>query len=259
MNKRLVKKIFRKVRDANLKYHMVENGDTVAVGLSGGKDSLATLHFLFLLKKYTPLEFTLVPILLDLGFENDNQPAIDWCAAHGLPLHVVPTNIGKIVFDIRQESNPCSLCANLRRGALNRTAKELGCNKVALGHHLDDAVATLFMSILYEQRFHMFKPVTWLDRIGLYKIEPLIYVEEHEIQQFIESENIQTVINHCPADGRTKRTEVQQLVDDLRRRHTDFPAKIIASLENIDPGSLWLVPQDTSQIICKNGNPYENR
>ena len=242
MNKHLIKRIFRKVRDANLKYRMIEDGETVAVGLSGGKDSLTVLHFLSLLEKYTPLEFTLVPILLDLGFENDNRPAIDWCAAHGLPLHIVPTDIGRIVFDIRQESNPCSLCANLRRGALNRAAKELGCNKVALGHHLDDAVSMLFMSILYEERFHMFKPVTWLDRIGLYKIEPLIYVEEHEIRQFVESEGLEPVVNRCPADGRTKRSEVQQLIDELRLRHPDFPKKMIAALENMDPGSLWITP-----------------
>ncbi len=239
MSKRLTKNLFRKVRDANLKYHMIENGDRVAVGVSGGKDSLTLLHFLHLLQKYTPLQFTLHPILLDLGFHNDHQPAIAFCRQRDLHLTIIPTNIGKIVFEIRQETNPCSLCANLRRGALNRTAKEMGCNKVALGHHLDDAVSTLLMSILYEQRFHLFKPVTWLDRIGLYKIEPLIYIEEQEIEQFIAAESIVPVINHCPADGHTKRSEVQKLVRQIRSNYPDFPKKFIAALENIGPDSLW--------------------
>lgn len=238
-NKKLVKRIFRKIRNANLKYHMIENGDVVAVGISGGKDSLTLFHFLCLLKQYTPLDFEIKPIMLDLGFQNDNTNAIDFCRSHGYELTIVPTDIAKIVFDVRKEKSPCSLCANLRRGSLNNTAKALGCNKVALGHHLQDAVSTLFMSIVYEQRFHFFKPITWLDRIGLFKIEPMIYVEENEILQFMESEGFHPVHNNCPMDGITKRSEVQQLIDDISLKCPDFSMKMITSIENIDLNSLW--------------------
>ncbi len=237
--KRLTKNLFRKVRDANLKYRMIENGDVVAVGISGGKDSLTLFYLLSLLKRYTPLEFTLKPILLDLGFGNDHTAVIEFCREQGAELEIIPTHIGKIVFDIREEKSPCSLCANLRRGALNRLAKERGCNKVALGHHLDDAVTTLLMSILYERRFHLFKPITYLDRIGLHKIEPLIYVEEKEIRQFIEAEGILPVVNRCPMDGITKRSEVHELVDAMRQKHPELPKKIIEALENMDENSLW--------------------
>jgi len=238
-NKRLTKRIFRKIRDANLRYHLIEDGDVVAVGISGGKDSLTLLHFLNLLRRYTPLNFELRPIMLDLGFGNDNSSAIEFCKERDLELLIVPTDISKIVFDIRQEKSPCSLCANLRRGQLNRTAKELGCNKVALGHHLDDAVSTLYMSIIYEQRFHFFKPMTWLDRIGLYKIEPMIYVEEKDIKQFVESEEIHPVHNNCPMDGITKRTDIQNFIDDISTRYPDFAIKMINAIENMDMDSLW--------------------
>ena len=234
MNKRLVKKIFRKVRDANLKYHMIENGDTVAVGIAGGKDSLTTLHFLYLLKKYTPLEFTLVPILLDLGFNNDNKPAIAYCEDHGLNLTIIPTNIGKIVFDIRQEKSPCSLCANLRRGALNRTAKELGCNKVALGHHFDDAIETFALSLLYEGRLSCFCPVTQLAETGLTVIRPMLYLHEKTLRNFCAREELPVLHNPCPADHKTQREDAKALLYEMEGRYPGLKAHIFGALQRSD-------------------------
>jgi len=155
--KRLQKYIFKQVRNANLNFGLIETGDRVAVGISGGKDSLTLLHFLALLQKYTPLDFEIRPVYLDLGWENDITAVQNYCESIGIPLLVEKTNIGQVVFNFRQEKNPCSLCSNLRRGALNRTAKSLGCNKVALGHHADDAVHTLFLSMLFEGRHSVFK------------------------------------------------------------------------------------------------------
>ncbi|SHH02928.1 tRNA(Ile)-lysidine synthase TilS/MesJ [Thermosyntropha lipolytica DSM 11003] len=239
MYSRRIKYVFKKIRDANLKYHLIANGDTVAVGMSGGKDSLTLLYFLTLLKKYTPLNFAIKPVYIDLGFGNDISPLEKFCQELKLPLCVEPTNIGKIVFEMRKEKNPCSLCANLRRGALNRVAKIHGCNKVALGHHLDDAVTTLFMSMLYERRYHLFKPKTYLDRMDITVIRPLIYVEEKDIKLICEQLGIMPVQNLCPASGQTKRQEIKELVEMIEQNFPGAKANILASIENVDQDSFW--------------------
>ena len=197
------------------------------------------LYFLTLLQKYTPLQFKLIPIYVDLGWGNDPSIIQNFCLEMGLDLHIEPTNIGQIVFDIRQESNPCSLCANLRRGALNSCAKRLGCNKVALGHHLDDVADTLFLSILYEQRFHVFKPCTYLDRIDITVIRPLIYVAEKDIISCAEEYELPVMENRCPADGTTRRNEINQLLNSIEQQHPGLRRKIVRSLENTHADSLW--------------------
>ncbi|PKM77716.1 MAG: tRNA 2-thiocytidine(32) synthetase TtcA [Firmicutes bacterium HGW-Firmicutes-15] len=239
MSKKLKKSIFRKVRNANLKYQLIEDGDIVAVGLSGGKDSTILLYFLFLLKKYTPLNFSIVPVYLDLGWENDIGELEVFCQSLGLTLITEETHIGYIVFEARQEKNPCSLCSNMRRGALNRVAKAHGCNKVALGHHLDDAVDTLFMSILFESRYHLFKPRTYLDRMDLTVIRPLIYVEEKEIKAMVSILDITPVKNLCPADGYTKRDEIKILLGDIEAKYPGARKNFLSSIENVDAGSFW--------------------
>lgn len=239
MNKTLNKKIFHDVCITNLKYKMVENGDRIAVGLSGGKDSTALLYFLCMLQKYTPLDFTILPVYLDLGFENDASGMQKLCDDLNLPLLIEKTNIGTVVFDIRQEKNPCSLCSNLRRGALNRTAKNQQCNKVALGHHADDAVDTLFMSMIFEGRYHLFKPVTYLDRIDITVIRPMILVSEQDIKRFCASIDFIAAKNRCPADGVTKREEVKTIIADIESRYPGARQRILSSIENVDPNSFW--------------------
>ena len=236
---KIKKAIFKKVRDASLNYRLIENGDRVAVAMSGGKDSVTLLYFLDLLKKRARLQFEIFPVYIDLGWENHIGPVVNFCAELGYPLQAKFTSIGKIVFEVRNEKNPCALCANLRRGAINRTAKALGCNKVALGHHMDDAVSTLFLSILYEKRYQVFKPYTYLDRADIAFIRPLIYVEEKEIKNFVTSMNIPSVKNQCPADGNTKRTEVNLLLDLLEKQHPGIRKNFLASLERTGPDCFW--------------------
>ena len=236
---KLIKTILRKVRTASLNYHLVEAGDRIAVAMSGGKDSMALLYFLNLLKQRVPFAFELIPVYIDLGWENQVGPMTAFCSVLGYPLQVKFTAIGKIVFDLRQEKSPCALCANLRRGAINRTAAALGCNKVALGHHLDDAVNTLFMSLLYERRYRVFKPLTYLDRMDITFIRPFIYVEENEIKNFSTQMNIPSVPNQCPADGNTKRAEVSRLLNLMENAHPGLRQKILAGIEQAEPDSFW--------------------
>ncbi len=239
MKNKLIKSTFKKIRAANQKYDLINNGDQIAVGLSGGKDSSVLLYLLYLLKRYTPISFNLVPIYVDLGWGNDIALLNKYVERLGFNLHTESTDIGQIVFDIRQEKNPCSLCANLRRGALNNTAKRLACNKLALGHHLDDVVNTWLMSILYENRYNIFKPKTYLDRIDLTVIRPMIYVEETNILEITEHLKITPIENNCPADGLTKRNEVADLVNLIEQEHPGAKKKIIYSIENVNSKSFW--------------------
>jgi tRNA(Ile)-lysidine synthase TilS/MesJ len=247
INKKLNQRIFRDVRRANLKYKMVEDGDRIAVGLSGGKDSTALLYFLCMLQKYTPLNFTLLPVYLDLGLGADTGGMQELCESLGLPLLIEKTNIATVVFDIRQEKNPCSLCSNLRRGALNRVAKDQGCNKVALGHHADDAVDTLFMSLIFEGRYHLFKPVTYLDRMDITVIRPLIYVAEQDIKNFIAAIDFKVAKNPCPADGYTMRDEIKMIIADIDARYPGARRRILTSIENADSDSFWQTIPDQLQ------------
>lgn len=240
MSKRRIKIIFKKIRNANLKYRMIIDGDHLAVGVSGGKDSLIMLYFLHLLRKYTPLDFKISPIYIDLGWKTDIGQLGDFCNSLNLSLSVENTKIGEIVFQRRQEDNPCALCAHLRRGALNRVAKDLSCNKVALGHHLDDAVVTLLMSIIYEGRFNVFKPVTYLDRIDITIIRPLIYVEETDISLLANSLNIRTIENPCPVDGFTKRDKLKPLLESIEVQYPGAKRKFLSSIENANPQSFWV-------------------
>ena len=239
MSNRRTKLIFKQIRDANLRYQLIENGDRVAVGMSGGKDSLALLYFLRLLQQHTPLMFELVPVYVDLGWNTPTEPIKEFCADLGLDLVIKPTNIGEVVFEIKEDRHPCSLCANLRRGALNRLAKDQGCNKVALGHHLDDVVNTLLMSILFEGRYQVFTPKTWLDRIELTIIRPLIYVEERDIQLLADSLQFPVVKNLCPADGTTKRTEVAEFMLAFEEQFPGARRRFLSAIENVGPDAFW--------------------
>lgn len=240
MSNRRTRIIFKKVRNANLKYKLIENGDRVTAGISGGKDSLTMLYFIALLKKYTPLDFAIYPVYLDLGWENNTDIITDFCASLDLSLIIEKTNIGEVVFKARNEKNPCSLCANLRRGAINRVAKSIGCNKVSLGHHMDDVVNTMFLSMIYESRFNVFKPRTYLDRMDLTVIRPLVYVEERDIELFVESMDIKISKNKCPADGKTKRDEISLLLADIEERYPGVKKHFLKSIENVGPDSFWL-------------------
>lgn len=201
-------------------YHMIDSGDHIALGLSGGKDSLTLLYALANLKRFYPSSFQLSAITVDLGLGNLNlEPAKTLCQQFSVPYRIVPTEIGKILFDIRKESNPCSLCAKLRKGALNRAAKDLGCNKVAYAHHRDDIIETMMLSLLYEGRFYAFSPYTYLDRMDLTVIRPLMFVTEPEVIGFQHKYQLPVCKNPCPMDGHTKREYVKNLTKRLEREN----------------------------------------
>ena len=206
-------------------YGMIGEDDKIAVGVSGGKDSLLALTALAHMRKFFPVPYTLEAITLDMGFRGMDFTLIsDYCAGLEVPFTLVSTKIGEIVFDVRKESHPCSLCANLRRGILHSSALERGCKKIALGHHMDDASETFLMSLLYEGRISCFKPVTWLDRAGITLIRPLLYVSEEETKRM--ERHFPVLQNPCPANGHTKRQEAKELMWSLSGKN-DSLAKLV--------------------------------
>ncbi len=197
-------------------YHMISTGDKIAIGISGGKDSLTLLYALHGLQRFYPVPFKICAVTVDLGFENLNLDKIkELCASLNIDYHIVKTDIGKIIFDDRKETNPCSLCAKMRKGALNEAMKENGCNKVAYAHHKDDVVETMMMSLIYEGRFHTFRPVTYLDRTNITVIRPLIYMSEADIIGFVNKQALPVVKSPCPADGHTKREYIKNLLRSI--------------------------------------------
>ncbi len=213
-------------------YGMIDAGDCVAVGVSGGKDSLLLLAALARLSRYYPKPYTLTAISCDLGFEGmDFAPVAEFCRALDVPFVLVPTDIREIVFDVRQEANPCSLCAKLRKGALMTAAKEAGCNKVALGHHFDDAVETVMMNLLFEGRIGCFSPVTYLDRSGMVQIRPMLYAGEQRVRQLVEKLALPVVKTTCPMDRTSKRSEIKALLSELSARYPDIKTKIFGAVQ----------------------------
>ena len=205
-------------RKAVDEYHLIEEGDRIAVGISGGKDSLTLLYALHGLQRFYPKKFELTAVTIDMGFPGvDFSPVQDLCDSMGIEYHVLPSHIAEIVFDIRKESNPCSLCAKLRRGQLYDTVKQFGCNKVAYGHHMDDFVETMMLSLTYEARFFTFSPMSYMDRTGITVIRPMMFVPEEDIRGFVNKYEVPVVHNPCPADGYTRRQYMKDLLADLNR------------------------------------------
>lgn len=207
-----MRKIISSVRKAVEDYDMIAEGDKIAVGISGGKDSLVLLGALASISRYYPKKFTVVGLTLDMGYKADYSAIKSYCESFGAEHIVKYTNIAEIIFDDRQEKNPCSLCSKMRRGALNDFAIENGCNRVALGHHNDDVLETFFLSLVYEGRINCFSPVTYLDRSGIYQIRPLIYAKEGDIKGVLKRHDVPVLKSSCPADGNTKRQEMKDLI-----------------------------------------------
>lgn len=218
-------------------YQMIEAGDHIAVGISGGKDSLTLLYALQGLRRFYPAAFTLSAVTVDLGFGNLDLSEIEkLCRELDVPYHIVKTDIGKIVFEDRKESNPCSMCAKMRKGALNDAMKAIGCNKVAYAHHKDDVVETMMMSLIYEGRFHTFRPVTYLDRTEITVIRPLIYMNEADVVGFVRKNKVPVVKSPCPADGHTKRETVKNLVQQINKEAPGVKERMFTAIlgGNID-------------------------
>ncbi len=219
------------VRRAVDDYAMIAEGDKIAVGISGGKDSICLLVALRHLQRFYPKHFELEAITVSLGLPGASYDGIQaLCGALGVHYTVVETDIGKIIFDERKEKNPCSLCAKMRKGALNDMAEKLDCNKVALGHNKDDVVETFFMSLFYEGRLNCFAPVSFLDRKKIYSIRPLMYVPEWECKSFVKTADIDIVKNPCLADGNTKRQETKELLAELSLRYDNLQEKVFGAI-----------------------------
>lgn len=215
-------------------YHMISPGETVAVGVSGGKDSLALLALMAALRQYHPANFKLEAFTIDLGLPGmDFTPVAEYCQKLDVPYHRIETDIGAIIFEYRKEKNPCAMCSKMRRGALGKAILEAGIHKIALGHHYDDAVETFLMSLIYEGRIACFEPVTYLDRTDVTQIRPLLYVGEKSIQNLAIRENLPVVENTCPADKHTKRQEIKELILDLQAKYPDLKTKIFGSMQRL--------------------------
>ena len=216
-------------------YDMIQPGDRIAVGVSGGKDSLTLLAALAKLREFYPVPFTVEAITLDMGHA-DGRPGMDFsavadfCRELDVPYTIIDSEIHHVIFDLRKEKNPCSMCAKMRRGALHNAMLERGITKIALGHHYDDAIETFFMSLIFEGRLSCFQPVTYLDRTGITQIRPLLYCGENLIRHTAEKLNCPVVFNPCPADGNTKRQEIKELLLSLNKTYPNLNQRIFGAV-----------------------------
>lgn len=236
-----MKHICSVMRNAIDTYNMIDENDRIAVGVSGGKDSLVLLYSLHLLSKYHPKNFTVVAVTLDPCFENkdsDFSVIEDFCKNLGIEYHIKRTELYNIVFVNREEKNPCSLCARMRRGILHDMAKACGCNKIALGHHKDDAVETFLMNLLQGGTIGCFSPVTYLSNKDIYMIRPMIGLDESEVEKACIKNNLPVCKSNCPVDKTTVREETKNLVKNLERDYPALKNKVINAMKK-DNISNW--------------------
>ncbi len=238
-------------------YQMIQEGDKIAVGISGGKDSLTLLYALHGLKRFYPKKCDIEASTGDLGFDGFNlDPIRKLCDDLGVRYTVVKTDIGKIIFDERKEKNPCALCAKMRKGAFNDQAKALGCNKLAYGHHKDDLVETMLLSLIFEGRFFSFSPMTYLDRMDITLIRPLIYVSEADVVGFQHKYDLPVCKSPCPANGVTKREYAKNLAKQLNQEHPGAVERMFSAIVNGELPS-WPPRMDSSIHIRKKDNSME--
>lgn len=214
-------------------YEMIEEGDKIAVGISGGKDSLTLLYALHGLQRFYPKHFDLIAVTVDLGYEGFDLSKIkELCKEMQVPYYIVKTDISKIVFDLNPKENPCSLCAKLRKGALNEEIKKLGCNKVAYAHHKDDILETMLLSLIFEGRFYSFSPKTYLERMQLTVIRPMMYMAEADVIGFMHKQNLPVTRNPCPVDGITKRAYAKNLLRQINLENPGAKKRMFTAILN---------------------------
>lgn len=224
-------------------YGMINDGELITVGVSGGKDSLALLYGLAKLRTFYPKKFDICAVTLDMGFGMDFTLVTELCKELDVEYVLKQTDIAEIIFNIRKESNPCSLCAKMRRGALHDAALELGSHKVALGHHNDDALDTFMLSLVYEGRINCFSPVTYLDRKDITLIRPLIYAPEAYVSGFAKRYELPVVRNKCPEDKRSKREYVKNLIYRLEKENPGFKTRLFTAIEGGKVGGFGVFPE----------------
>ena len=235
-----MKRVLGSIRRADEKFHLIEDGDKICIGVSGGKDSLLLMRALKLYQMFSKTDFSVCAVMLDLGLKYQNtQPIIEYAKEIGIDFEIIKTEIGKVVFEYRAERSPCALCAKLRRGALNTAALERGYNKVALGHNREDVLETLLRSILYEDRMNTFAPLTYLTRTGITVIRPLIYVPEKHCLSVAKQLNLPILPANCDIAGNTKREEAKEIIQYLCKIVPDADIKMMHAIMNTDKYGLW--------------------
>ena len=228
-----LQRVLSLVRKACDDYEMIDEGDKIAIGISGGKDSLTLLYALSHLRRFYPKHFEVVAVTVDLGFNNlDLSKIKELSESLNVVYHIEKTDIYDVVFNVRKESNPCSLCAKMRKGALNDAMKKIGCNKIAYAHHKDDVIDTMLLSLIYEGRFHTFSPVTYLDRTDLTVIRPLIYMNESDVLGFVNKYDVPVVKSPCPVDKKTKREFVKEIVKDINKETPGVRNRMFAAIKD---------------------------
>lgn len=228
-----MQKILGYMRRACQEFNLIEDGDKIAVGVSGGKDSLVLLCGLAEMRRFYEKKYEVCAITLDPRFggkETDYSPVARLCEKYGIEFKLVKTDIGEIVFDIRKEPNPCSLCAKMRRGALHDAAKSMGCNKLALGHNNDDAVETFVMNLLNEGRIGCFAPISYLSRKDITVIRPLVFAPEQAVMSCAKRNNLEIVKSRCPADKTTRRQWTKELLHSLDRDNRGTKERIFGAM-----------------------------
>lgn len=233
-----MQKLLSKTRQAINDFNLIEDGDKIAVALSGGKDSITLLYILKNIQRFLPEKFELIGIAINTG-DMELSYLDTLCKSMDIPFHEIQTHIKEIVFQHRKEKNPCSLCATLRRGALNNAAEELGCNKLALGHHKDDAIQTLMLSMCYESRINCFSPKSHTEKNKVTVIRPMVYINESKIKNFIDKENINVIKNTCPIDGHTKRSEIDHVINKINSMVPGFRESLFKCLNNTENLFIW--------------------
>ncbi len=231
----MLQRIIGLARRAIDDFNMIDDGDKIAVGLSGGKDSITLLHALFYLKKFYPKKFDIIAITIHPGSETFKTDKLEeMCKNMGIEYIIYHSNISQVVFDIRKEKSPCSLCANMRRGMLNSIAIENGCNKIALGHHADDVMETLLMSLFLNGKIHTFSPVTYLSRSDVKTIRPFVYVDEKMIRITAKNNNYPIMNKCCPYDGITKREYMKDMIKNLKKDIPKVRENLIGAIKRSD-------------------------
>ena len=227
-----IEHILSYTRKAVEEYDMIQNGDKIAVGVSGGKDSLTLLCAMAKLKRVLPIKYELVAVTINMGMpDHDFSKIAELCAELEIPYHIIDTQIYEIIFNVRKEKNPCALCARMRRGALHDAIKELGCNKLALGHHYDDVIETFMLNLFFEGRIGAFRPVTYLSRKDITMIRPLIYAQEKYIKAFSKGANLPVTDVTCPADGNTERAKMKDYLAQFDKEHRGLYHRIMGAIQ----------------------------
>lgn len=243
-----MQKILSAMRRAVQDYHMIEDGDRIFVGLSGGKDSTLLLRALADYRRFSPERYSLEAITVDMGLKDTNkkelQALIDYCESLNVPHHLLQTDIAEIIFDERKESNPCSLCAKMRRGALNNEINRLGGGKLALGHNADDVAETMLLSLLYEGRFSCFPPTAYMDKSGVALIRPFIYLEEYDIKSAVKRQNLPIVNNPCPMNHESQREYMKNLIKTICNDIPFAKQRILGAIYHPERNNLWEKPEN---------------